>query len=525
MTRIIVVCLFAVSLSAQTFYVDTMGSDTTGIGSQGNPWATIQFALDQVPDEALVLVGPGEYFGRTRLRGIFPVGVTVRSEVRYQAQLRHTSTVVTCFYGVGITLEGFDIAHTGPGAGALVIQVQNLNVSPDPDVSRIVFRDNVIHDSFNNDLLKINNGALDILVEGNIFYNQAGSDEHIDINGVVNIEVRDNIFFNDFEGSGRPNNNDTSSFIVIKNSGAHPLNEQFHIHRNVFLNWQGSSGSNFLLFGEDGQAIYEAEDAWVENNLFIGNSPNNMRAAWGVKGCRLIRFRNNTVVGDLPALAFAMRINQEGANLVNDEISFYNNVWCDPTATMGAEFGQSNNDFSDTPPTATDQFVIEQNLYWNGGAPVPDDPNELINMSDDALAVVGDPQLPAQAAIVLPRWDAGSMTFVSGNSTIREEFLRLVNGYGKPGLGSPVTDMANPLMAPLYDILGEIRGPNPDLGAFELDACSLPSDLDGDFDVDADDLAILVSLWRTDFPFDLNQDGEINVLDMIILIDSYGSCL
>ncbi len=44
--------------------------------------------------------------------------------------LRHDSTVVTCFYGQGITLEGFDIAHAGPGAGALVIQIQDLIGEP-----------------------------------------------------------------------------------------------------------------------------------------------------------------------------------------------------------------------------------------------------------------------------------------------------------------------------------------------------------------------------------------------------------
>ena len=47
------------------------------------------------------------------------------------------------------------------------------------------------------------------LPERNIFYNQTGSDEHIDINSVEDVVVRDNVFFNDFEGSGRGNGNDT----------------------------------------------------------------------------------------------------------------------------------------------------------------------------------------------------------------------------------------------------------------------------------------------------------------------------
>ena len=37
----------------------------------------------------------------------------------------------------------------------------------------------------------------------NVFYNQSGSDEHIDINSVTDVLVQDNVFFNDFAGSGR----------------------------------------------------------------------------------------------------------------------------------------------------------------------------------------------------------------------------------------------------------------------------------------------------------------------------------
>ena len=200
------------------YYVATDGSDLSGDGSDINPWATITQALDSVPDGSTVLVRSGTYNGRVRLRGTFSEGVTVSAQVPYQARLRHDSTVVTCFYGQGITLEGFDIAHDGPGAGALVIQIQDLLGEPGGDsfVSRITLRNNVLHDSYDNDLLKVNNGAGQITVEGNVFYNQTGHDEHIDVNSVTDIVIQDNIFFNDFSGSGRINRDDTGSYIVIK---------------------------------------------------------------------------------------------------------------------------------------------------------------------------------------------------------------------------------------------------------------------------------------------------------------------
>ena len=59
-------------LLAQDFYVATTGSDSTGDGSNSNPWATITNALDNVPDGSVVLVKPGLYEGHIRLRGIFP---------------------------------------------------------------------------------------------------------------------------------------------------------------------------------------------------------------------------------------------------------------------------------------------------------------------------------------------------------------------------------------------------------------------------------------------------------------------
>jgi hypothetical protein len=460
---------------AATYFVATTGHDTTGDGSAGNPWRTITHALGQVPDGSLVLVQPGTYTGQVDLDGTFATGVTVRSAVPYQARLRHDTTVVQSFYGQGLTLEGFDIAHSGPGAGALVIQVQDLLGAPgcaDGDcVGRITLRNNIIHDSYNNDLLKVNNGADRVTIEGNVFYNQAGSDEHIDINSVTNVVVQDNLFFNDFAGSGRANPNNTSSYIVMKDSnGSSDSNLgslDIMVRRNIFLNWEGSTGSNFVLVGEDGQGFFEAQRVLVENNLMLGNSANEMRAAFGVKGGTDITFRHNTVAGDLPALAYAFRVNREGANPVNTNIAFYNNIWSDPTGTMGAG-SSGGNDFSDGEPAEVINLELDYNLYWNGANGIPAG-NQVNPLVDDAHRVVANPLLNAdQDTVLLPRYTGTG--FLSGSTTIREEFERLATLYGTPADESPALAAADPAQSPADDLLGNPRGvgSGPDLGAVEV---------------------------------------------------------
>jgi IPT/TIG domain-containing protein/S-layer family protein len=444
------------------------GSDANP-GTAAAPWATLDHASSRVfatnpAGGCTVWFADGVYTGSNSLYERFGAPTWFKAMNRYRAVFQRPGPVMQLFGARNMVFEGLRLTHTGPGASGLVVQVQ-MDGGTGLWAEDVTFRDNVFHDSWNNDLLKINNGARNVRVEGNVFYNQTGSDEHIDINGVTDVVVSDNLFFNDFAGSGRPNNNDTSGFIVIKDSGALIGGcARIAVRRNVFLNWEGSAGSNFVLLGEDGQPFHEAHEIVVENNLMIGNSANEMRSSFGVKGGRDVTFRANTITGNLPSCAYAMRLNQEGSNPPNQDVRFWGNVWSDPTGTMGAGCG-GGNDFSDGAATETVGARLDRNLYWNGAQAVP--PGDVLSpLVDDARRIVADPGLNAnQAAIVLPRWTGTA--FPSGSTTIRQEFERLVAAYGVPAPAGPTVDQGDAARMPADDIRGRPRGPAPDLGAFE----------------------------------------------------------
>ena len=171
-------------------------------GTFAAPWATFQHAVTAIPDAGCtVWAKDGVYSGRQRMNRRFSAPTTFRAVNPYRAIFQATETVFTIFGGRHIVLEGLEVRHQ-PGASALVIQIQQADAASWAE--DIVVRNNVLHDSFNNDILKINNGARRVTVEGNVFYNQTGSDEHMDVNSVTDVTIRDNIFFNDFAAAGAP---------------------------------------------------------------------------------------------------------------------------------------------------------------------------------------------------------------------------------------------------------------------------------------------------------------------------------
>jgi hypothetical protein len=441
------------------------GSDAND-GTATKPWATLQHAAENVPDSSCtVLFRDGVYTGTEGVERRFATVTTFRAEHPYRAIFENDNTVIDIDGGRSIVLEGFEFRHSGLGAKGYVVIVSR---SGDDWAEHITFRNNIFHDSFDNDLLKIHDGSRFVTVEGNVFYNQGESEQHMDVNSVTDVVIQDNVFFNDFSQSGRSAGGETKHYIIVKdsNEGSDGLlgSRRITIRRNVFLNWQGGV-EMFVKIGNDGKPYHEAQDVRVENNLMIGNSPTKLHAPFGVAGARDVVFINNTVVGDLPSGSYGFHVDRKGSNPRNENIRFANNVWSDPTGTMG--------DFSGGDPDSTVGLTLENNLYWNDGVAIP--PGDVVSpLVEDPRLVVDDPGInPDQRNLVVPHWTGSA--FLSGASSIRQEFERLVAAYGRIPLGSAAVDRGDPTGAPIDDILGLRRDDGVDIGAVEAGVFERPS--------------------------------------------------
>lgn len=461
--------------SEPPYYVATNGSDSSGNGSSSRPWKTLSHAVKKVPDGATILVRPGTYNGMVNLDRVFSRGITIRSDKQYRARLRNGNNKVINGTGAGYIISGFDIAHNRGATGMYVIQIHD--AKKDGKGGRhFTLRDNIIHDSYNNDLIKVNSGSKDIVIEGNMFYNMGGPevDNHIDVNSATDVIIQDNIFFNDFAASGRSNKNNTGHFIVIKDSNGNRdgvLGSRYiKVRRNIFLNWQGEPGSAFIGLGDGRKfSFYQAQDILIENNLFLGNSKNKIHGPIKIIGAKNVTFRNNTIQGDLPGNSFAMRLVKSSSGLKNVNIRFYNNIWSDPKGTMGADSPSGPLRFSNTPRNETQSFSINSNLYWNNGKAIPKKSSDLINYTNDAARVIANPKLPSKLdGLNTPCWNPDRNRFDGGYKTIREVFTSLVNRFGKISSSSPAIGKANRNNAPSEDILKKPRNQGaPDIGAYE----------------------------------------------------------
>ena len=452
----------------ETHYVSAGGSDKDGDGSQARPWRTIRFATDKVPDDGgTIVLLDGLYEESQSVARQFVRTCTVRAEHPYRARLRSPAgqnRVLTCYAAANVKFEGLELVGSGGTQGEYLVHLGTAKTH------HLLFDDCLIHDCYNNDLVKINDFAHHIVFRNCVFFNQTdhGGDQHLDINTVTDIAVEQSILLNDYAGSGRTSRNQSQGFVVVKNSGSTPnVTRRIAFRRNVFCGWDGKPDQSYLLLGEDGKPFFEAQEVMIENNLFLHHSPVR---TWGTLllkgGLRDVTFRANTVVGH-PAVkwsgAFAAVCLRIDENPPMGDLTFVNNIWCDPTGAM-PRFTMSDGQLF----APGSKQVISNNVYWNGGKPIPVEAKDVLAPARDPKKHLVDPRLGNPGlGMTLPRWDAAKGRFLSGEKTIRGEFERLVRRYAVPGGEGPAPPAADPSSMPPDDILGNPRGERPDIGCFQ----------------------------------------------------------
>ena len=103
--------------------------------------------------------------------------------------------------------------------------------------------------------------------------------------------------------------------------------------------------------------------------------------------------------------------------------------------------------------------IVRSNLYWNGGKPIPTEPQDVLVPDQDARRCMADPRLgDTREGVTSPHWDAAKGQFASAETTIRGEFDRLVRQYAIPRAGSPAIEAADSSSMPADDILGNPAG-------------------------------------------------------------------
>jgi hypothetical protein len=542
-TVVLVLALVApLEALADDYHVAPGGSDTSGDGSPASPWATITHAANSgIPGEGghTIIVADGTYNGATYLNRGFASPVVIRAENPYRAKLTNleydTSGNITSgaealqVYIQGaahITIEGFVISNLDPSyTCADDGSERSRDLVHFQDVTDLTFRNNIVFGNNApgtcNDMVKINRGSTEyyprhISITGNVFY------DHPDGSGVDlidsvrpgELDITDNIFFvRDIDVYAQ-------SFITMKREvdeasmpewARPPRNPRHVVARNVFLNWGGKGDQAFLQFGEDGVSTHEITYALVENNLFIGNSTDEIAGAMQFKGARDVTVRANTVVGDLPGGAYGFRIGTEGSNPTVTSILIRNNIFCDPTGTMSSRFINTYGDVD------ISTWALESNLYWNAGSALPttEDPAP----GSDTSRVEEDPLLETDhSSLVLPVWDEGSGSFTSGSTTIRQEFERIVMLYGSIPEESPARGRADAGHMPSDDILGRSRDSSPDIGAFEYLGDVVPdaepdTGPDGAADAPPDGVPDLPADIPADAPGDSPEDAAADPSD------------
>ncbi|MHB1459364.1 MAG: right-handed parallel beta-helix repeat-containing protein, partial [Armatimonadota bacterium] len=177
-----VMVMAQISGFAATYYLSPTGNDTTGNGSSGNPWFTLQKASQSATAGDIVLVQPGTYnYGSTNTlstSGSSGSYITYAANGAVTLNFTNSSADGLDITGSHVELDGFNITgvpnpYTIYISNATDVQVRACNIIPNMMVSNssnILIRQNVFTQSTSNHGLIIGGSSSYVSVLGNTFY-------------------------------------------------------------------------------------------------------------------------------------------------------------------------------------------------------------------------------------------------------------------------------------------------------------------------------------------------------------------
>jgi len=268
LTMVFVAVFPGTVMAADTYYVATTGSDATGDGSAGNPWATIQYAIDQTTSGDTINVAAGTYAEAVSVtesvtllgakHGVDPAGSLDRGG---ESVISGGNMIITAD---GVTVDGFKmtggyIAAGYPQALDIVISYNilagisapwgaiHLHGSPDHECDGSYVGYNTISGVTGHGIWNVGND--DVTIEGNHILDVTGTGIDSLNHAGTGIEILDN---------------------TITNPGEKGI--------NYWADVGGVIRGNTIT-GSGWEAIYTDIDVTIESNTIVDASTHGIVAA------------------------------------------------------------------------------------------------------------------------------------------------------------------------------------------------------------------------------------------------------
>jgi hypothetical protein len=313
--RYLVSVLFLLALAggpaiAATYYVSTSGSDSNP-GTQAQPWATLQKAVDTIASGDTILVTPGTYVGcRIRYSGAAgaPKTLTVQTAgtvlVNAPGPLcRRPSDIEIISEDWGATptsywvIDGFEVINS-PKWGIDGIRPYNITV-----------RNNVVHNNGTSGTFTgIHQGFCDYaLVENNVSYSNSEHGLYCTNSADYGVARRNVLYSNGSEGmhmngdARQGGDGIMTGWLVEKNIAYNNVNHGYDGDGVEYTTWKnnlaydnGSKGLN--IYQVDGKTNPRYDK--VLNNTFVTKPGGYMPLTW-LKGRNKVGGNNNSTMNNI----------------------------------------------------------------------------------------------------------------------------------------------------------------------------------------------------------------------------------